>query len=108
MPAFWLSRFSWLLSAAAMCTAAVAGLVLFGACATAAMAADASQPSKSATTQAAPSTYAAKPMITRNPDGSFTIHNEPRNGTSKTAKAKGGLVIPPQVVTPIFSTPEKK
>ena len=108
MPAFWLPRPSWLPSAAAMCTAAVAGLVLFGACASAAMAADASQPSESGTTQAATTASTGKPAITPNPDGSFTIHNKPRNGTSKTAKAKGELVIPSQVVTPIFSTPEKK
>jgi hypothetical protein len=85
----------------------MAGLVLLSTCASAAVAADASQPSKSAPSQAAPSS-SGKPVITPKPDGTFSIHNEPRNGASKTAKAKGGLVIPPQIVTPIFSAPEKK
>jgi hypothetical protein len=59
-------------------------------------------------TSAAQADSASKPMITHNPDGTFTVQKEPRKGSSKNAKAKGGLVIPPQVVTPIFSTPEKK
>lgn len=108
MPAFWHPRFSWLLSAAALRTAAVAGLVLFGTYASAAMAADTSQPPKSVTTQAALSASTGKHVITRNPDGSFSIHKGPGNGGSKIAKAKKGLVVPPQVVTPIFSTSEKK
>ena len=108
MPAFWLTHFARFLPAGTMCTAAVAGLVFLSTCASAVMAADDSQPSKSAPSQAAPSTSAGKPMITRNPDGTFSIHKEPRNEPSKTVKAKGGLVIPPQVVTPIFSTSEKK
>jgi hypothetical protein len=48
---------------------------------------------------------ASKPMVTPNPDGTFTVQKEPRNGNSNDAKGKSGLVIPPQVVTPIFSTP---
>ncbi len=51
---------------------------------------------------------ASKPMVTHNPDGTFTIQKEPRKGNCKDAKFKKELVIPPQVVTPIFSTPEKK
>jgi hypothetical protein len=47
---------------------------------------------------------AAKPMIVHNPNGSFTIQKP----ASKDTKAKSGLVIPPQVVTPLFSTPDKK
>lgn len=107
MPAFRLTRFSLLLPAVAMCTTAAAGLVLLSTCASAAMAAESSRPSESATAQAAISAPLGKPAITRNHDGSFTIHNEPRIGTSRTAKVKGGLVIPPQVITPIFSTPGK-
>jgi molybdate transport system substrate-binding protein len=51
---------------------------------------------------------AEKPMITKNPDGTFTVQKEPPNGNTKDANGKEGLVIPPQVVTPIFSSPEKK
>jgi hypothetical protein len=101
MLAFWLTRFAWLLSAATMFTNALTGLVLLNACASAAMAADDSQPSKSATAQAAPSISTSKPMITPNPDGTFTIQKEPPNRNSKDAKAKEGLVIHPQVVVPL-------
>jgi hypothetical protein len=51
---------------------------------------------------------ASKPMVTKNPDGTFTVQKLPRNGNSKDAKAKEGLVIPPQVVVPIIPTPAKK
>jgi hypothetical protein len=107
MPAFWLTRFSWLLSAATMFTNAVAGLVILSACASAAMAADDPPPPKPAATNAAPATSAGKPMITHNPDGTFTVQKE-SNRTTKDAKVTNGLEIPPQVVTPIFSTPDKK
>ena len=49
-----------------------------------------------------------KLMITKNPDGTFTIKNEFANRDFKGAKVTKGLVIPPQVVTPIFSNPDKK
>lgn len=101
MPAFWFTRFSRLLSAATMLTNAVAGVVLLSACASAAMAADDSHPSKSATDQAAPSISASKLMVTPNPDGTFTIQKEPPNRNSKDATAEEGLVIPPQVVVPL-------
>jgi hypothetical protein len=107
MPAFCLTRFSRLLSAVTMFTSAVAGLVFLSTCASAVVAADGSQPSKSATSQAATSISANKPMITKNPDGTFTIHKEPRNGNSKDAKVKEGFVIPPQVVVPIIPTPKR-
>jgi hypothetical protein len=48
------------------------------------------------------------PMVTPNPDGTFTVQKEPPNGNSKDAKAKEGLVIPPQVVVPFVRLPEKK
>jgi hypothetical protein len=76
--------------------------------ASAVMAADDPPPPKSAGPAAPFSKAASKPMVTPNPDGTFTVQKEPPNGKSKDAKAKKGLVIPPQVVTPIFSTPEKK
>jgi hypothetical protein len=44
-----------------------------------------------------------KPMITPNPDGTFTIRKQP----PKDIKAKA-VVIPPQVVVPIASKPAKK
>jgi hypothetical protein len=42
------------------------------------------------------------PLITSNPDGTFTIQKEPAEGSTKE-----GLVIRPQVVIPIIPTPEK-
>jgi len=46
----------------------------------------------------------APPMIVHNPNGTFTIQ-KPANDT----KTKKGLVIPPQVVVPIFiRAPEKR
>ena len=51
---------------------------------------------------------ASKPMITHNPDGTFTIQKGPPAGNSPDAKATEGLVIPAQVVVPIIPTPEKK
>jgi hypothetical protein len=51
---------------------------------------------------------ASRPMVTPNPDGTFTVGKEPPNGNSKGTKAKEGLVMLPQVVVPILLTPEKK
>ena len=51
---------------------------------------------------------ASSPMVTPNPDGTFTIGIEPPNGDSKVTNANKGLVILPQVVVPIFLTPGKK
>ena len=47
------------------------------------------------------------PMIVHNPDGTFTIQKPPAK-TAKDAKAKSGLVIPPQVVVPFIAAPEKR
>ncbi len=47
-------------------------------------------------------------MVTQNPDGTFTVQKESRNGNSKDAEAKAGLVIPPQVVVPLIPIPDKK
>jgi Golgi nucleoside diphosphatase len=98
------------LSASMSFASTVAGLAFLIVCGSAVtvMAADDSQPSKSATPQTATSMSASKPMITQNPDGTFTVQKEPRNGNSKDAKVKEGLVIPPQVVVPIIPTTEKK
>ena len=51
---------------------------------------------------------ASRLMVTPNPDGTFTVQNEPPNGDSKGAKAGAGLVILPQVVVPIFLNLKKK
>jgi hypothetical protein len=48
------------------------------------------------------------PMIIHNPDGTFTIQKEPPKGEDENAKAKQGLVIPPQVVVPIARIPQKQ
>jgi hypothetical protein len=48
----------------------------------------------------------SKPMVTPNPDGTFTIQKEPPNGNSN--DAKNGLIIPPQVVVPMVPALEKK
>jgi hypothetical protein len=45
------------------------------------------------------------PMIVKNPDGTFTVQKEPPKGEAQDAKAKNGLVIPPQVVVPIMPGP---
>ncbi len=80
---------------------ASAALVLLSV--VAAAAAGDSLPPKSA----APAS-ASKPLIVENPDGTFTIQKVPPKGNSKNGKAGNGLVIPPQVVMPIFSPAEKK
>jgi hypothetical protein len=108
MPAFRLDRFSWFLSAAMSFASAAAVLFLSSVCASAVMAADDPQPPKSAVPAGASTNSASKPMVTRNPDGTFTVQKEPPTRNSKDAQVTKGLVIPPQVVTPIFSTPKKK
>jgi hypothetical protein len=59
-----------------------------------------SSPPKSAVSDDASASSVSKPMITQNPDGTFTTQKEPPDGNSKDARAKEGLVIPPQVVVP--------
>ena len=51
---------------------------------------------------------ADKPMVIQNPDGTFTVQKEPAKSDAGNAKAKKGLVIPPQVVVPIVLIPRKK
>ncbi|HWB85613.1 MAG TPA: hypothetical protein VG675_15820 [Bryobacteraceae bacterium] len=46
------------------------------------------------------------PMVVHNNDGTFTIQKN--SGEATSAKAKKGLVIPPQVVVPIFCRPVSK
>ena len=77
---------------------------VLGAGAVAAMAADAPPPPKSAEPAVPSSKSASTPMIVQNHDGTFTIQKAP----PKDAQINNGLVIPPQVVVPIFSAVEKK
>jgi hypothetical protein len=49
----------------------------------------------------------AAPMITQNPDGTFAIKKAPPDSRRKTANAKKGLVIPPQLVTPLVLPPDR-
>jgi hypothetical protein len=54
---------------------------------------------KPAVTDAAPANSAIHaPMVTPNPDGTFTVRKEPANGVPRGR----GLVIPAQVVVPII------
>ena len=69
------------------------------------MGADNPPPPKPAAADAAPATSAGKPMITDNPDGTFTIQKAPPKDAKGDYK---GLVIPPQVVVPFVRLPEKK
>ena len=47
-----------------------------------------------------------RPMVIQNRDGTITVQNEPpKEGAKNTAQK--GLVIPPQVVVPIVTTPER-
>jgi hypothetical protein len=48
------------------------------------------------------------PMIIPNPDGTFTVQKAPSKEAAKDPKAKKGLIIPPQVVVPIYSAREKR
>ena len=93
-----MSRFSGVLVAGLLSAA------LPFASAVAIMAADAPPP-PSAARAAAPSTSASAPFIVDNPDGTFTIQ---KNATAKGPKAKSGVVIPPQVVVPLFRAAGKK
>jgi hypothetical protein len=43
-----------------------------------------------------------QPIVTQNPDGTFTVRKEPSQEDAKNVKAKKGLVIPAQVVVPII------
>jgi hypothetical protein len=74
------------------------------ASAVAVMAADDPTPPKSAGSAAPSSESARKPMIIKNPNGTFTIQKEPADGTA----TDSGLVIPPQIVVPIAPIAEKK
>jgi hypothetical protein len=68
----------------------------------------AASPPKSAIPDGNTTTSAEKLMVTQNPDGTFTVQKEPRNGNSKAAEPKKGLVIPSQVVVPLAPVPEKR
>ncbi len=46
----------------------------------------------------------SKAMVTQNPDGTITAQKQPKKD-AKRAKARPGLVIPPQVVIPIAAPP---
>jgi hypothetical protein len=73
--------------------------------AVAVMAADDPPPPQSAGPVAPSSGAAGQPsMITKNPDGTFTVQKVPPTGSKDNNK---GLVIPPQVVVPFILLPEK-
>ena len=82
-------------------------LALLAACASpaAVMGADDSQATKAVNGSASTDEPL---MIIHNPDGTFTIQKVPPKEEAKDPKAKKGLVIPPQVVVPIFSVPQKR
>jgi hypothetical protein len=85
-------------------------LAILTACASpaAVMAIDDRPALKPAVTDTAPTSSASKPpMVTQNPDGTFTIRKEPSRGAAKDGKFEKGLVIPAQVVVPIIPTPRK-
>ena len=46
------------------------------------------------------------PLITHNPDGTFTVQKQPPKGDTKDA-VHNGLIIKPQVVVPEFPSPKK-
>ena len=83
-------------------------LAFLTACASpaAVMGADDHQATKAAAGDAA--STSKPPMVIHNPDGTFTVQKAPSKEEAKDAKAKTGLVIPPQVVVPIIPAPEKK
>ena len=60
-----------------------------------------------ASAQNTPNPVKPPPMIVHNPDGTFTVQKEPAKSAND-AKANKGLVIPPQVVVPIITAPEKR
>jgi hypothetical protein len=81
-------------------------LVVLAACASAAavMGADDSQATKTVDGDAA--SPSKPPLVTQNPDGTFTVQKvPPKEGAKGTAKK--GLIIPPQVVVPIIPSREK-
>jgi hypothetical protein len=55
-----------------------------------------------ASAQNPPKPVKAPPMIVHNPDGTFTVQKP-----AKDAKAKKGLVIPPQVIVPFIPPPAR-
>ncbi len=86
-------------------------LAFLSACASpaAVMGADNPLAQKPAVTDTAPASSASKPpMVIQNSDGTFTVRKEPSTRDTKDVKVKKGLVIPAQVVVPVFLTPEKK
>lgn len=87
-------------------TAALLSAAMPFAHAVAVMAADDLPPPKSAG-PAAPSSRAASqpPMITHNPDGTFTVQKVPPKASKDHNQ---GLVIPPQVVVPFIRLPTAK
>jgi hypothetical protein len=54
------------------------------------------------------SSVAAPPLIVRNPDGTLTVQKEPPKGTTEGDGERKGLRIPPQVVVPMYPTPNNK
>jgi hypothetical protein len=50
----------------------------------------------------------SKPMVTPNPDGTFTVQKALPSGNSKDTNADKGLSIPAQVVVPLVPSPERK
>jgi len=49
-----------------------------------------------------------RPMVIQDPDGTITVQKESPKEGAKNTKAKKGLVIPPQVVVPIVTTPRRR
>jgi hypothetical protein len=69
---------------------------------------DGSPTTPPAATDAATIDSAGKPrFISDNPDGTFTIQKQPAKAGPQDTR-DSGLVIPPQVVVPLTSTPEAK
>ena len=83
-------------------------LAVLAACASLAvvMAADDPQATKPVVADTAPTNN--PPMIIHNPDGTFTIQKDPPKPGARDSKAQKGLVIPPQVVVPIITAPERR
>ena len=84
-------------------------LVFLTTCASPVMGVDSPPAQKPAVTEAGATTSVSKPpMVTHNPDCTFTVQKEPPKGAAKDAKAQKGLIIPPQVVVPLYCPPEKR
>lgn len=88
--------------------ASLLSAVMLVASAAAAMAANDPPPPKPSEPDGASTDSARTPMITQNPDGTFTVQKEPPSGNSEDANVKAGLVIPRQVVVPEVPLSEKK